>query len=101
MKKLLIALMITLPLAAQSQIKVFTLANRPASATIDCTSTLQPASRHRLGPAFSGPQGNVARTGRDPYHAVFTVKPARYVALQRPQFPFSQQQLVHAMFLPG
>ena len=40
MKKLLIALMITLPLAAQPQIKVFTLANRPASATIDMVRAL-------------------------------------------------------------
>ena len=43
MKKLLIALMITLPLAAQPQIKVFTLANRPAAATIEpVRALLQP-----------------------------------------------------------
>ena len=40
MKRLLLALMITLPLAAQPQLKVFTLSNRPAAATIEPVKAL-------------------------------------------------------------
>ncbi|MFN8607649.1 MAG: secretin N-terminal domain-containing protein [Vulcanimicrobiota bacterium] len=43
MKRLLLALMVTLPLAAQPQLKVFSLSNRPAAATLEpVRALLQP-----------------------------------------------------------